>query len=388
MIYLDNSATTPLSEGVKARMIEAMECFGNPSSLHAMGADAKKLLERARTDICTTLGVRSPKAGELIFTGSGSEASNLAILGAVTAKKRRDATLIITSDSEHPSVMNAVEAAQNYGFEVVKLKTVRGVLDLTALDDILSGSKKVFMISLMLVNNETGALYDVRRAFSAVKKKYPDAITHCDAVQGYMKVAFTPRELGADLVTISAHKIHGPKGVGALYVNPEILKAKKIVPIIYGGGQENGLRSGTENLLGIVGFAEAAREAHSKFRENAEKMTALRQRLEERLSGIDGVTLNIPSDTRAPHIVNCTMPSIKSETMLHFLSSEGLLVSSGSACSSHSKAPSAPLIAFGLSPRLADCSLRISLSAYNTEQDVDALADAIARGCARLVRIR
>lgn len=388
MIYLDNSATTPLSECVKQEIVKSLDLFGNPSSLHTLGVASKKALDSARADVCRALGVRSSRPDELIFTGSGTEANCLAILGSARAKKRRDATLIITTDSEHPSVDNAVEQTRELGFEPVKLPTRNGVLDLDALDSVLSGGKKVFMITLMLVNNETGALYDVKTAFARVKKKFPDAITHCDAIQGFMKVPFTPQALGADLVTVSAHKIHGPKGVGALYVSPAITKAKKLVPIVFGGGQEHGMRSGTENLLGILGFAAAAREASESFAQDTERMLTLRTALEEGLATVNGVKLNIPCGKRAPHILSCTMPSIKSETMLHFLSSEGICISSGSACSSHAKEPSRPLIAFGLTPHEADCTMRISLSHYNTESDVRSVTDAIKRGCERLVRIR
>ncbi len=388
MIYLDNSATTPLSEYVKQETVKALDLFGNPSSLHSLGVASKKALDSARADVCHALGVKAPRPDELIFTGSGTEANCLAILGSAKAKKRRDATVIITTDSEHPSVDNAVEQTRELGFEPVKLPTSGGALDLDTLDAVLNSGKKVFMITLMLVNNETGALYDVKNAFAKVKKKFPDAITHCDAIQGFMKVPFTPQTLGADLITVSSHKIHGPKGVGALYVSPAIIKAKKLVPIVFGGGQEHGMRSGTENLLGILSFAAAARESYATFKEDASKMTALRNLLEEGLSGIDGVRLNIPSGTRAPHILICTMPSIKSETMLHFLSAEGICVSSGSACSSHAKEPSRPLVSFGLTAHEADCTLRLSLSRYNTESDVTAVINAIKNGCDRLVRIR
>lgn len=391
-IYLDNSATTELSQAAKKAMNEAMECYGNPSSLHTLGYRANTLLNDSRNSVAAALGVKNPKPGQIIFTGSGSEASNLAIRGTAFAKARRVANVVITTDSEHPSVENNMKELERAGFEIVRLSTKNGVLSMEEFDallkKLLSDGKKVFLISLMLVNNETGALYDVKSAFSAVKRLFPDAITHCDAVQGFMRVKFTPEKLGAELVTVSAHKIHGPKGVGALYVNPEILKAKKISPVIFGGGQESGFRSGTENMVGIAGFAAAATEELHMLNQNIAYLTELRDYAETGILGLDGVNLNIPEKDRAPHILNITLPSIKSETMLHFLSSKGICVSSGSACSSKSGHPSRALISFGLTPFAADCSIRISFSEFNTHEDVDCLVSALQEGISGLVKIR
>lgn len=391
-IYLDNSATTELSQAAKNAMNEAMECYGNPSSLHTLGYRANTLLNDSRNSIAAALGVKNPKPGQIIFTGSGSEASNLAIRGTAFAKARRVANVVITTDSEHPSVENNMKELERAGFEIVRLSTKSGVLSMEELDALLkklfSEGKKVFLISLMLVNNETGALYDVKSAFSAVKRFFPEAITHCDAVQGFMRVKFTPEKLGAELVTVSAHKIHGPKGVGALYVNPEILKAKKISPVIFGGGQESGFRSGTENMIGIAGFAAAAREELHILNQNIAYLTELRNYTETGIRELEGVSLNIPTGERAPHILNITFPSIKSETMLHFLSSKGICVSSGSACSSKSGHTSRSLLSFGLTPFAADCSIRISFSEFNTHEDVDCLVSALREGISGLVKIR
>lgn len=385
-IYLDNSATTQLSDKARSAMLEAMDKYGNPSSLHAVGLEANELLSSSRKAIASTFGIRMPKPAEIIFTGSGSEANNLAIIGTAFAKKRRDADTVITSDSEHPSVENVMQKLESDGFRVVRISTKGGELDLDQLNGSLEN--RILMISMMMVNNETGALYDVKSAFSAVKSRYPDAVTHCDAVQGYMKNRFTPSSIGADLVTVSSHKIHGPKGVGALYVNSLIMKAKRISPIILGGGQESGYRSGTENIIGIAGFAAAAREQYSKLASDIEYMTDLRMLAEREISKISEIKLNIPSGMRAPHILNITLPHIKSETMLHFLSSKGICVSSGSACSSRSSHHSHSLLAFGLMPSEADTSIRISLSEYNTEDDIMALARLLAEGVSNLVRIK
>ncbi|MBO5305740.1 MAG: cysteine desulfurase [Clostridia bacterium] len=384
-IYFDNSATTPLCESAIHAMTEAMQVYGNPSSLHSMGHEAQKMVDSARESIGSALGVRMMKPGELIFTASGTEANNLALFGVAYAKSRRAANKIITTDSEHPSVEKSLEALEADGFEVVRIGTRGGVLNFEQLEAALDD--KVLLVTMMMVNNETGAAYDLARVFSAVKQKCPSAVTHCDAVQGFLKLRFSPMVLGADLVSISSHKIHGPKGVGALYVNREILKQKKLVPRIFGGGQEFGFRSGTENVIGIAGFGAAVKETGRGIDGKIEKMASLREYALLKLSALD-VTLNVPLGTCAPHIINFTLPRIKSETMLHYLSGEGIYVSSGSACSSHSHAPSSTLLAFGLSPRDAENSIRVSLSEYNTEEEVDKFVESLKNGLNVLVRVR
>ena len=338
-------------------MLEAAELFGNPSSLHTEGLKAQKLMDEARKRVLAALGVKNE--GRLVFTSCGTEATSLALFGTAFAKERREATRILTTDSEHPSVEEALKKLEGFGFEVVRIPTARGVLDIDALAAALD--KKIFLASFMMVNNETGAAYDVARAFDIIKQKYPNAITHCDAVQGFMKIRFTPAKIKADLVTVSGHKLHAPKGVGALYISNELIKAKKIVPFLVGGGQEGGMRSGTENVIGISAFGAAVADTYSRFDAVTEQMRSLLGYARERLSALD-VKLNIPDGACAPHILNVTLPSIKSETMLHYLSRFGIYVSSGSACSSHSHTPSRALTAFGLDAHSADCSLRISLS--------------------------
>lgn len=383
-IYLDNSATTPLSPAAKAKIDEAVECYGNPSSLHDVGLRAEKLVSAARRSILSSLGVRG--GGELVFTSCGTEASSLAIFGTAFAKERREASTILTTNSEHPSVENALCRLEKHGFEVIRISTAGGVLDLDEIRDVCS-KKKIFMASFMMVNNETGALYDVEQAFSIVKRTNPNAVTHCDAVQGFMKVKFTPTKIHADLVTLSAHKLHAPKGVGALYISAEMIKAKKIIPFLVGGGQERGWRSGTENVIGISAFGAAVEDISSRFDSISAHLSSLHDYAAEKLSSLD-IKLNIPAKKYAPHILNITLPSIKSETMLHHLSSAGIYVSSGSACSSHSNASSPSLLAFGLDKHAADCSLRISFSEYNTYQDIDTLCTSLAEGINTLVKIR
>lgn len=381
-VYLDNSATTAPSEGVIDAMAAAARCYGNPSSVHAAGLESAALLRSCRAEVAAAFGLRRSDDFHIIFTASGSEANNLAIRGTALAKKRRISNRIITTDSEHPSVANTAASLAAEGFEVVKIPTRGGALDMAALERELDGG--ALMVSLMLVNNETGARYDVERAFRMAHAKNPEIVTHCDAVQGFMRIKFTPASLGADLVSVSAHKIHGPKGVGALCVAPGMIRAKRLAPVIYGGGQEEGFRSGTENLIDIAGFARACTEA----RENAERDAAHMDELYRHALDVlpaAGVRLNLPTNA-AGHIVSLTLPGIRSETMLHFLSEKGIFVSAGSACSSHAYGPSGTLLAFGLSPADADRTLRVSFGSQNTVDDIDRLADALRDGIGRLVR--
>lgn len=381
-VYLDNSATTAPSEGVIDAMTAAARCYGNPSSVHAAGLESAALLRSCRAEVAAAFGLRRSDDFHIIFTASGSEANNLAIRGTALAKKRRISNRIITTDSEHPSVANTAASLAAEGFEVVKIPTRGGALDMAALERELDGG--ALMVSLMLVNNETGARYDVERAFRMAHAKNPEIVTHCDAVQGFMRIKFTPASLGADLVSVSAHKIHGPKGVGALCVAPGMIRAKRLAPVIYGGGQEDGFRSGTENLIDIAGFARACTEA----RENAERDAAHMDELYRHALDVlpaAGVRLNLPTNA-AGHIVSLTLPGIRSETMLHFLSEKGIFVSAGSACSSHAHGPSGTLLAFGLSPADADRTLRVSFGSQNTVDDIDRLADALRDGIGRLVR--
>ena len=385
-IYLDNSATTPICEEAKIKMSEAMECYGNPSSLHSKGFESSKMIADARNKILTSLFVRNGKAENLVFTAGGTEADNLALLGVAYAKTRR-ATRIITTDSEHSAIENTLKALENDGFDVVRLSTKNGVINLDEFKSVMN--KNTLLVSIMHVNNETGAVYNIKECFKIAKEINPDVVTHTDAVQSYMKLKVSPTELCANLVSISAHKIHGPKGIGALYISPEIIKKKQLKPIIYGGGQEFGFRSGTENLIGIVGFGAAAERGFKNLAKDVSKMRELRAYAIEKLSELN-VKMNLPQGDFAPHVINITLPSIKSETMLHHLSAKGIYVSSGSACASNSatKRVSRALRGFGLSDFDADCSMRISLSPYNTKEDIDELICQLQEGIEKLVKIK
>ena len=385
-IYLDNSATTPLANEVKIKMVEAMECYGNPSSLHSKGFESSKMIADARNKILSSLFVRNGKSENLIFTAGGTEADNLALTGVAYAKTRR-ASRIITTDSEHSAIENTLKRLEEDGFEVVRLSTKNGVIDIDEFKSAMN--KNTLLVSIMHVNNETGAVYNIKECFKIAKEVNPDVVTHTDAVQSYMKLKVSPGELCADLISISAHKVHGPKGIGALYVSPEVIKKKQIKPILWGGGQEGGLRSGTENLIGIVGFGAAAERGFKNLAREVASMRELRAYLIEKLSSLD-VKINLPARECAPHILNIMLPSIKSETMLHHLSASGIYVSSGSACSSNSasKRVSRALRGFGLSDFEADCSMRISVSPYTTKEDIDEFVVALQEGIDKLVKIR
>ncbi len=389
-IYFDNSATTPLCPASKDAMCAAMDIYGNPSSLHTLGVEAEKLVSDARRAVLTSLGVRpitKLTEKQLIFTASGTEADNLALLGAVSAKGFGVGKKVLITDSEHPAVLETAAELERRGLTVVRIPTVGGELDYGAIER--EADKSTILASFMLVNNETGALYDVKRASMIVKAANPDALVHTDCVQGYMNVPFTEKSLGVDMITLSAHKIGGPKGVGALYVTADVLKKRQLVPIIHGGGQEWGLRSGTENLLGIIGFGAAVKSTLASRSEDVAKKTALREYIITALSDATrfaGIKLNLPKNA-APHVISITLPNIKSETMLHALSRDNIFVSSGSACSSNTGHKSHVLLAYGLTEKEADCTTRVSLGTQNTKEEADRFLASLEAALSTLVRI-
>jgi cysteine desulfurase len=386
-IYLDNAATTQIRPEAMAEYVRVSEeLWGNPSSLHSLGSDAERVLTAAKQTILDTMGA---KDSELVFTASGTEANNLAIMGRALSKDRYfKRAKIITTLGEHASVSQPIARLEKMGFTVAQVSTKGGKIDLDELSRELTPD--VILVSVMMVNNETGAVYNIPAVARAMKAKCPEAILHVDATQGYMKIPFTKSGIGADLITVSSHKIGGPKGVGALVIGNDVIKKRGLAPIVFGGGQELGLRSGTENVPGIAAFAEAARLAHKDLKGHIAAMEYLRARLVDKLTGderLKEISSTLP-ENHAPHILNVTLPSIKSETMLHYLSSEGIFVSSGSACSSNSGHLSSALISYGRSKEDADSSIRISFSPYNTYEDVDALVEALAEGLTKLARIK
>ena len=381
MIYLDNSATTPLTPAVKEAMIGAMDVFGNPSSLHSAGLEAEKLVRKAREQVYRALSIRNPDSYRIVFTASGSEANNQILFGTVSAKNYRTPPRIITTSSEHPSIAEPLAVLEKRGIEVVRLSTARGEIDLDELKRAMTPN--TVLLSIMTVNNETGAVYDIKRIFSLAKRINPSVITHTDCVQGFMKIPFSPETVMADAVSLSAHKIHGPKGVGALLLAKSLITAKRITPLIYGGGQEGGMRSGTENVIGIAGFGAAAKEASASLSAFREHSLALREAFLAALPNT--VKVNTP-ETFAPHIISITLPRLRSETLLHRLSAEGIFVSSGSACASNKKGSNYVLPAFGLSSDDADSTLRISLSRDTKKEDLLFTAERIAAAMNELIK--
>ena len=389
-IYFDNSATTVLCNEAKSRMLEVIEnIYGNPSSMHSKGVDAEKAVTKARSEILSALGVKNISTlgdNRLIFTASGTEADNLALFGTCFAKKFVPGKKVIISDSEHAAVLETAKKLEEYGFTVVKIPTYGGAFDYDRFEKEVD--KNTVIVSVMLVNNETGAVNDIKKISRIVKAKNPDTVVHTDAVQGFMKMPLNVTNLGADLVTLSSHKIHGPKGVGALYVDPLIYKKRQLVPIIYGGGQEKGFRSGTENTIGMAGFGGAVSEGVKTLPADVGHMTELRDYICGKITGSGrdlGIKLNIPQCQRAAHIVSITLPQIKSETMLHFLSSKNIFVSSGSACSSNAGHISKTLVNFGLTESEADSTIRVSLGASNTFEEADYFISALLEGAEKLV---
>ena len=384
-IYLDNSATTKIcDEALEKYNTVSREIFGNPSSLHTLGLLAEKELDAARAALLSSLGERD---SAVVFVASGSEANNLAIVGRALAKERfKRGAKIITTMGEHASVYAPIENLKKMGFKTAEIPTANGKIDTDALLSELTPD--VILVSFMMVNNETGALYDIAGAAKLIRAKCPEALIHVDATQSYMKVKFTKRSLSADMITVSSHKIEGPKGVGALVIDKKVLKAQGLAPIILGGGQEGGLRSGTENVPAIAAFGEAVRVGMQSFDENVKAMNGLREYLIEKIRSsaeLSEITMTLP-ESHAPHILNITMPKIKSESVLHYLSSLGIFVSSGSACSSNSNHTSSALTAYGKTADEADSSIRISISHRNTKEDIDALCEGLASAISKLAR--
>ena len=387
LIYLDNAATTKIRPEAMAEYVRVSEkIWGNPSSLHSLGNEAEHVITASKQTILYTLGAQD---AEVVFTASGTEANNLAIIGRALSKERyKRSGKIVTTLGEHASVSVPIEELKKQGFKAVALSTKDGKIDMDEL--VRELTPDVILVSVMMVNNETGAVYNIPAIARAMRARCPEAILHVDATQGYMKIPFTKAGIGADLITVSSHKIEGPKGVGALIIDKELIKKRGLCPVVFGGGQGLGLRSGTENVPGIAAFAEAARLAHKELADHVKLMEGLRKNLIDKLTGDERLKEISPTlpENHAPHILNVTLPSIKSETMLHFLSSEGIFVSSGSACSSNGGHLSSALTAYGRTSEDSDSSIRISFSPRSTEEDVEALVEALAKGLSRLARIK
>lgn len=376
MAYLDNSATTQVTPAVAEVAVELMcNTFGNPASVHSLGLDAHKITEQARETVASFMGC---KKEEIYFTSGGTEGNNLAILGGTLAAKRKG-NKVITTAVEHPSVLQAVEELKTRGFETVVLPVQKnGVVSLQDLEDAID--EQTVFISVMLVNNETGAIQPVDKIREIVKRKNSPALIHTDCVQALGKHPFSLRALGVDLASVSGHKVHGPKGVGALYIKEGV----RILPQTYGGGQEKGLRSGTVAVSQIGAFAKAV-EQLPKGNEGVEQATRLREQLLLGIAQVPDAVINSTLEG-SPYIVNCSVAGIPSEVMIRALEAEGVYVSGGSACAKGGR--SHVLLAQGVAPKLVDSALRISFSNHTTKDEIEQFLNAFTKACRFLHRKR
>lgn len=381
--YFDNSATTKAYKSVSDIMTTMLlEDYGNPSSKHMKGYYAEERMKEAASKIAKTLKV-SPK--ELIFTSGGTESNNLAVIGAALGNKRKG-NHILASSFEHPSVYNPLLALEELGFtvEFVPVDENGHIREDLLLSMIKTGT---IMFSCMMVNNEIGAVQDIARISALIKEKKPDIIFHVDAIQAYGKYMIEPRKLGIDLLSVSGHKIHGPKGSGFLYIKEKL----KLKPVIYGGEQQRGLRSGTENVPAIAGIGQAALETYTDFEKKREHMYRLKEYFIDRVTEFPGVYINGIGTgilNSAPHIVSVSFEGVKSEVLLHALEEDGIYVSSGSACSSNHPGISGTLKAIGLRNDLLDSTLRFSFCESNTFEEIDYAMKSLAKLLPVLRRFR
>ncbi len=370
-IYLDNSATTRVTDSVRDVVVKVMtQDYGNPSSRHMKGLEAERYLRDAREKIAETLKV---KEDNIYFTSGGTESNNWAIFGAASAA-RRSGKHIITSSVEHASVLMPMKQLEQLGYRVTYLPVdSNGMISLLDLEEAVC--EDTVLVSLMFVNNEIGTIEPIRDAAALIKKKNPNTLFHVDAVQAYGKYPIYPKRFGIDLLSVSGHKIHGPKGVGFLYVGDHV----KLNPILFGGGQQKGMRSGTDNVPGIAGLACAAAEACSDMQETHERMLELRDYFTEGLLDLPDVVVNsLPGEKGAAHIVSAAFPGIRSEVLLHALEEKGIFVSAGSACTSNKKNPvSEVLKSIGLPPELQESTLRFSFSRFTTMEEIDRTLKAL-----------
>lgn len=368
MIYLDNSATTkPCPQAVEAMVNALTENWGNPSALYDFGIDAARLLRNARRQVAAAMGAEPDR---VFFTSGGTEADNWAVTGTARRLGKRGKH-IVTTAMEHHAILNCMQELEAQGFEVTYLKPDEmGRVTVEALRAALR--KDTILVSVMMVNNEVGSVMPIAQMAKLTHRLCPDAIFHTDAVQGFLKIPFQAKTLGADLISISSHKVHGPKGAGALYISPRL---KSFPPLLLGGGQEGGYRSGTEGTPAIFGFAAACTADMPTLREDIQWETGLIAALAEQLSQLPGVVVNGAHE--APHILSISIPGVPTQNSINILQDSGICVSAGSACAKGHR--SHVLTAMGVDPEIIDCTFRVSLSRFTTREELVALVSTIEK---------
>lgn len=368
--YFDNSATTKVLDSVKDIVVKTMtEDYGNPASKHRKGMEAEQYIREARKIIADSMKVQEK---EILFTSGGSESNNMALICTAWANQRAGKHIISTA-IEHPSVYNPLGVLEELGFEVTILPVDHdGHISLKELEEAIRPD--TILVSTMYVNNEVGAVEPVEEISRVIKAKNPSALYHVDAIQAYGKYVIRPKKQGIDLLSVSSHKIHGPKGVGFLYIRSGV----KIKPLIYGGGQQAGMRSGTENVPGVAGFGAAVKEMYTDHAEKIQKLIGLKDYMTDRLGEIEGTMINSKKgEASAPQIVSVSFEGVRSEVLLHALEDKGIYVSSGSACSSNHPGISGTLKGIGVAQKLLDSTIRISFSIFNTKEEVDYTIDVL-----------
>lgn len=369
-VYLDNSATTRCYDDVARLMMKIMcEDYGNPSSMHMKGVQAEQYVRRAREILAKNLKVNEK---EILFTSGGTESDNLALMGTAYANMRAGRHLI-TTKIEHPAVMQTMQYLEDQGFSVTYLPVdENGRIRLRDLERAMT--PQTILVSIMHTNNEIGALQPIAEAGELIKRMNPGTVFHVDAVQGFGKFRIFPKKMHIDLLSVSGHKIHGPKGAGFLYINEKI----KIRPILFGGGQQKNMRSGTENVPGVAGLARAVEEIYANLDEEVERLYTLKQRFIDGVLNIENVRINgLTGRESAPHIVSVSVPGVRSEVLLHALEDRGIYVSAGSACSSNKPMPSATLKAIGVRKELLESTIRFSFSVFTTQEEIDYTIQAL-----------
>ncbi|EOS48392.1 hypothetical protein C809_02071 [Lachnospiraceae bacterium MD335] len=363
-VYLDNSATTRCLPEVAALMTHIMcEDYGNPSSMHKKGVEAEKYVRYSKETIAKSLKVQEK---EILFTSCGTESDNIALIGGAYANYRAGRH-IITTRIEHPAVLQTCAYLEEQGFEVTYLPVnENGVIKLSDLERAMT--RNTILVSIMHVNNEIGSIQPIAEAGALIKRMNPNTLFHVDAIQSYGKCRIYPKRMNIDLLSVSAHKIHGPKGVGFLYISEKA----KVRPILFGGGQQRGMRSGTENVPGIAGMAKAVEQVYMDLDSKVNQLYRIRERFIQGVSRIEGIKINgCQGAESAPHIVSVSIQGVRSEVMLHALEDKGIYVSAGSACSSNKPAISATLKAIGIEKQYLDSTIRFSFSMFTTEEEID-----------------